>query len=308
MGDPLTTDPLERFELAVRARVGSDADEWLAGVPDLISAMRTEWDLFVTGVARDVDAFGMSIPATKDGTAVFLRLAYPDGWFADETAALDAWNGSGAVRLLASDPRGAHLRTAPSPGTPLSEETNEMRAFRLATEALRSLWIPAPAGLQTLAAEARTWLTELSARYESTHRPFERQLLFDAEQLFRTFIPTQAAPVLLHGDARLGAFVRDGDGAVATDPRPLVGEPAFDAASLLRDRPEQLVADPAAGERQLQARLEQLTDLLDVSASRVKGWAFAVAIDMALVAYEAGDVAGGDLMTEVGRLCQSVTG
>jgi hypothetical protein len=75
---------------------------------------------------------------------------------------------------------------------------------------------------------------------------------------------------------------------------------------LLRDRPQEIVADPAAGRQLLQSRLEQVTDLLDVGASRVKGWAVAVSVDMGLLAYEAGDVPGGELMIELARLCQSI--
>jgi hypothetical protein len=65
--------------------------------------------------------------------------------------------------------------------------------------------------------------------------------------------------------------------------------------------------DPPSARRELQGRLEHLTDLLDVSASRVKGWAYAVAVDVGLLAYEAGDVTGGDLMIEVARQCRSLT-
>ena len=301
------TDPLARFEAAVRARVGAEADPWLEGLPDLIAAMRASWDLLITGPAREVDAFGMTIPATRADEGVLLRMAYPDGWFADETTALEAWNGEGAVRLLEADPRGAHLRAAPTPGTSLGTERNPMRALRLIAEALRTLWIPAPEGLQPLSVEVRAWNAEMPARFESAHRPFERQLLYDAQQLFRAFGPTQSGQVLLHGDARLDAFVLDGDRAIAIDPKPLVGEPAFDVASLLRDKPAELVQDPVAGREQLQARLNQLTDQLDVQPSRVKGWAFAVAVDTGLVAYENGDPDGGDLMLEVARLCQSLT-
>ena len=301
------TDPLARFEAAVRTRVGADADAWLEGLPDLISKMTAGWDLTITGPAREVDAFGMTIPATRADESVLLRIAYPDGWFVDETTALVVWNGEGAVRLLETDQRGAHLRAAPVPGTSLGTERNPMRALRLVSEALRALWIPAPEGLQPLSVEARAWITDMPARFASAHRPFEHQLLLDAQQLFRSFITTQTSQVLLHGDARLDTFVMDGDRAIAIDPKPLVGEPAFDAASLLRDKPGDLVKDPAAGREQLQARLDQLTDLLDVPRSRVKGWAFAVAVDTGLLAYEHGDPNGGDLMVEVAEICQSLT-
>jgi streptomycin 6-kinase len=307
MADPTTTDPLDRFEAAVRARAGADADDWLAGLPDLISAMTATWDLHVTAVANRVDTFGMSIPARRDGERVTLRLAYPDASLADETTALQAWNGMGAVRVLESDPRGAQLRSAPRPGTSLTLERNEMRALRLAVDTLRTLWIPAPAGIRTLAAEVRAWRASIVERFESVHAPFEEHLVRDAETMFRSFAANQASPVLLHGDVRLEGFVLDGERAVALDAKPLVGEPAFDVASLLREGPADLVRDASAGQQRLQARLDQLTDLLEVRPGRVRGWAYAVAVDTGLFAYESGDPDGGDLMIDIARLCQTLT-
>jgi streptomycin 6-kinase len=307
MADPISTDPLERFEAAVRVRVGGDADEWLAAVPDLISSVTGRWDLHVTAVANRIDAFGMSIPARRDSDRMTLRIAYPDAFLADETAALRAWDGAGAVRVLEEDDNGAQLRSSPSPGTALSLERNEMRALRMVADALRQLWITPPDGIQTLAAEVRTWGSSMPERFESVHEPFDEQLMRDAEVMFRSFGPSQMDAVLLHGDVRLDTFLLDGERAVAIDPKPLAGEPAFDVAALLRDGPGDLVRDPAAGRQRLQGRLEQLTDLLDVRASRVRGWAFAVAIDTGLYAYETGDIDGGDLMIEVARLCQSLS-
>jgi streptomycin 6-kinase len=307
MSIPGASDPLDEFRTALGRRVGGEADAWVEALPDLIAEMTSSWDLLVTGTAKDADAFGITIPARRGDERVLMRISYPDGWSLDQTKALHAWDGNGVVRLLEHDPRGAHLRAAPDPGTPLSSERNQMRAFRLAADALRALWIEPPDGLQTVTAEVRAWVAEMSSRFESVHQPFEISLLHEAEQLFRAYMPTQTTKVLLHGDARLDAFVMDGERAVALDPKPLVGEPAFDAGSLLRDRPGELVLDFAAGRALMQSRLEQLTDLLDVSASRVKGWAFAVSVDTGLLAYEAGDTAGGDLMIELARLCQALT-
>jgi streptomycin 6-kinase len=307
MADPISTDPLERFEAAVRVRVGGEAEDWLAQVAELISSVTAAWDLHVTAVANRIDAFGMSIPARRDSERVTLRIAYPDPFLADETAALRAWNGTGAVRILEEDERGAQLRTSPVPGTAVSLERNEMKALRMVAETLRDLWIEPPAGMQTLAAEVRAWGATMQERFESVHQPFDEQLMRDAEVMFRSFGPSQMDAVLLHGDVRLDTFLRDGERAVAIDPKPLAGEPAFDVAALLRDGPAELVRDPAAGRQRLQGRLEQLTDLLDVRASRVRGWAFAVAIDTGLYAYEIADVDGGDLMIEIARLCQSLS-
>jgi streptomycin 6-kinase len=307
MADPISTDPLDRFEAAVRVRVGGEADEWLAQVPELISAVTDAWDLYVTAVANRIDGYGMSIPARRDSDRVSLRIAYPDVFFADETVALRAWDGTGAVKVLEEDERGAQLRTSPSPGTALTLERNEMTALRKVAQTLSDLWIEPPEGMQTLAAEVRAWGATMPERFESVHQPFDEQLMRDAEVMFRSFGPSQMDPVLLHGDVRLETFLLDGERAVAIDPKPLAGEPAFDVASLVRDGPGELVRDPAAGRQRLQARLDQLTDLLEVRASRVRGWAFAVAIDTGLYAYETGDIDGGDLMIEVAKLCQSLS-
>jgi streptomycin 6-kinase len=307
MADPISTDPLDRFEAAVRVRVGGEADEWLAQVPELISAVTDAWDLHVTAVANRIDGYGMSIPARRDSDRVSLRIAYPDAFLADETVALRAWDGNGAVKVLEEDERGAQLRTSPSPGTALTLERNEMTALRKVAQTLSDLWIEPPEGMQTLAAEVRAWGATMPERFESVHQPFDEQLIRDAEVMFRSFGPSQMDPVLLHGDVRLETFLLDGERAVAIDPKPLAGEPAFDVASLVRDGPGELVRDPAAGRQRLQARLDQLTDLLEVRASRVRGWAFAVAIDTGLYAYETGDIDGGDLMIEVAKLCQSLS-
>ena len=64
MADPISTDPLERFEAAVRVRVGAEADPWLERIPDLIASVTAAWDLHVTAVANRIDGFGMSIPAS----------------------------------------------------------------------------------------------------------------------------------------------------------------------------------------------------------------------------------------------------
>src|SRR4029079_533153 len=215
MADPISTDPLERFEAAVRVRVGAEADPCLERTPDLIASVTAAWDLHVTAVANRIDGFGMSIPARRDGERVTVRIAYPDAFLVDETAALRAWNGTGAVRILEEDDRGAQLRTSPTPGTALSLERNEMTALRKVAEALRDLWVEPPVGIQTLAAEVRAWGASLPERFESVHQPFDEQLMRDAEVMFRSFGPNQMDAVLLHGDVRLETFLLDGDHAVA---------------------------------------------------------------------------------------------
>jgi streptomycin 6-kinase len=64
---------------------------------------------------------------------------------------------------------------------------------------------------------------------------------------------------------------------LAIDPKPLVGEREFDAASLLRDRRQQLVKDPRP-QRRVRRRLDQLAADLDLDRERMRGWGIAHAL------------------------------
>jgi hypothetical protein len=58
---------------------------------------------------------------------------------------------------------------------------------------------------------------------------------------------------------------------LAIDPKPLVGDPALDTASLLRDRHDDLCGDPDP-ERRVRWRLDTLVDLLALDRERMRGW------------------------------------
>nr|MDQ3822986.1 aminoglycoside phosphotransferase family protein [Actinomycetota bacterium] len=58
---------------------------------------------------------------------------------------------------------------------------------------------------------------------------------------------------------------------LAIDPKPLVGEREFDAASLLRDRHDRLLADPNP-RAHLRGRVDFLAGELGLDRDRVRGW------------------------------------
>jgi streptomycin 6-kinase len=84
-------------------------------------------------------------------------------------------------------------------------------------------------------------------------------------------------PVVLHQDLHGGNVLRAGGGWRAIDPKPLAGDPAFDAASLLRDRRDELVSDPAAAAR-VRRRLDLLADELGHDRERMRLWALVHAL------------------------------
>ena len=70
---------------------------------------------------------------------------------------------------------------------------------------------------------------------------------------------------------------RGARGWLAIDPKPLVGERAFDCASLLRDRRPELLRDPDPRAR-VRRRLDQLAEELELDRERLRGWVIVHAV------------------------------
>ena len=218
------------------------------------------------------------VPARcEDGTAAVLKVNLPEPESEHEGDALACWDGVGAVRLLArDDKRRALLVERCVPGSPLWE-VEEDEANEIAAGVLVQLWQARPAGeLRSLADEAARWAEGLPATWEKAGRPFERALLDEAVEFLRAAPPREDA-ALLHQDLHGGNVLRSERGWLAIDPKPLVGERAFDVASLLRDRRDELVHDPDAAGR-IQRRLDFLSDRLELDRERARGWGIAHAL------------------------------
>jgi streptomycin 6-kinase len=296
---------LDGFLTEIRARFGDAAEAWAGDAPRLLGRLQERWELELDDPDDDLTN-GLTIPATRAGTdPVTLRLTFPDGWFAEETAALVHWDGRGVTSLIDHDPAGAQLLERPEPGLPLSDEPDEEVAFDRAAGVATKLWIPDPGGITPLGEEAIEWGRTMPGRHHLVGRPFERALVSEAAGLLRELVPTQGGPVLLHGDLRRRTIVSARGGLwLAIDPHPLVGERAFDAASLLRDVGEAELAD--LSKERLRHRVDRLTERLDLDRDRLVRWAIAAGTDQALWSFEGGDATTGERQIQVVRLLRDL--
>jgi streptomycin 6-kinase len=211
------------------------------------------------------------------GDAV-LKVNFPEPESEHEADALASWDGNGAARLLAHDTgRRALLVERCIPGTQLWEVEDEEEANAIAAGVLGRLWEAPPGGeFRLLAREAARWAESLPDRWETAGRPFDRTLLDEAVGFLRAQ-PHPGDEVLLHQDLHGGNILRSARGWLAIDPKPLVGERAFDVASLLRDRREALASEPDAAGR-MRRRLDFFSDRLELDRERVRGWGIAHAL------------------------------
>lgn len=140
-----------------------------------------------------------------------------------EGDALALWAGHGAVRLLRRDvARRALLIERAQPGTDLSALPEDEANEAAVAVALR-LWRPARR------ADPFRSIAERVARdleYVGSH-----ELVPVARSLFASM--SFAETTLMHGDYHHYNVLRSGNGYVAIDPKPLVGEPEFDVPPFL---------------------------------------------------------------------------
>jgi len=214
----------------------------------------------------------LTLPATlPDGRRAVLKLSFPEPESAQEGAALAHWDGEGAVRLLDADPaRNALLVERAEPGTPLWDVEDDEEATVIAASVAAQLWRrPVPDGhpFRILADEAEEWATQLAADWDGLGRPFERRLVDAAATFARELAPSQQQVVLCHQDFQGSNVVRaEREAWLAIDPKPIVGEPAFDVASLLRDRRW------AIRREIVDRRLDVLAAVLGLDRERMRGW------------------------------------
>ena len=247
--------------------------EWLERLPALAAECAEQWNLRL-GAPFEPGHISLVVPAERaDETRAVLKLNFPEPESEHEADALAHWDGRGSVLLLEHDPqRRALLIERCDPGTELWTVEDDEAATGIAASVLRSLWRPAPPDppYRSLAGEAQRWAGELPADWERQGSPFERELLDRALAAIRDLAPSQGPPVVLHPDFHGANVLRaTREPWLAIDPKPLVGEQEFDAASLLRDRRWLLGPESA---RVIRRRLDVLTAELDVDRERMRGW------------------------------------
>jgi streptomycin 6-kinase len=263
--------------------------DWLERLPGLVRACAERWSLEL-GEPYESNTSWVAPAVRADGSHAVLKLNYPDPDTEHEANALAGWNGVGAVRLLEQDQVWrALLVERCEPGTQLWAVADDDEATRIGAAVLRRLWRPREAApYRTLAVEAARWAEELPARWDSLGQPFERRLLDEVIAWIGELAPSQPELVVAHQDLHGGNVLRSTrEPWLAVDPKPLLAEPAFDTASLVRDRRPELVRE-AHPERRLRRRLDLVAAELDLDRERMRGWGIVHAIawngDEAMVA------------------------
>lgn len=267
--------------------------ELLAALPGIVAACCERWEITVGEPFAD-GVVSLVLPATRrDGSEAVLKVPFPDVESRHEPDGLAFWEGRGAVRLIARDGAGgAFLVERLRPGTSLLERPEREAASVIAGIVAALHRPPPPAHPFALLTEvAAAWAVDVPRRWEALRRPFERELVDQA--VAACLAGNEVDPVVLHQDLHAGNVLRDGGGWRAIDPKPLVGDPAFDLASALRDRRPLPAGEADAVVRR---RLDTLSRALGYDRDRMRRWGIAHAL-----AWGVGDDGVDDAMVACAR-------
>lgn len=244
--------------------------EWLSRLPGIVGTCIREWSLTRVGEPFPYAFASIAMPVRFGDADAVLKVQFPDRESRHEAAALDLWDGDGAVRLLAHDARRSALVIERCrPGSPLSELELDA-ALDVACDLFPRLWKPAGAPFTALADEAAWWAESLEADWSLLGQPFSRSLLDAALDAIRTLSASQPEAVLVHQDMHALNILRSQrEPWLVIDPKPLVGERAFGIAALVRGD------ELGRGRKNLLRRFDRLTADLSIDRGRARGWCLA---------------------------------
>ncbi|MFH8364288.1 aminoglycoside phosphotransferase family protein [Streptomyces anulatus] len=277
-------EPPQRLVRALGEMYGdAAAADWLDALPALTEQALTAGDgLTVERVAAPGGRSSLVVLVRRaDGTPAALKIAPPVAGPGLERAALEHWNGWGAVKPLDApelDASGALLLERLHHEVSL-RSLPEAKALLEAAGTLRRLWVEPPTGHAFESVAGRTDRQSAGMRAAAEADP-ELAPLVDAALSARAEL-VEGSPelLLLHGNFRQSK-VLSGERApwLTVGPEPLVGERAYDLARLVRDRVEDLIASPG-GPVTARRRVKRLAESLEVEQARLHGWTLFRAVE-----------------------------
>jgi streptomycin 6-kinase len=205
-----------------------------------------------------------------DGRNAVLKIQKPHRESEHEAAALERWDGDGAIRLLDQDvDEHALLLERCVPGTPLSGA--RAQGMDVLIGLLPRLW-KSPEGFSTIEDD----VPHLEEDIEGAR---DERLKDAALSYLRELVPSQGERVLvnqdLHGDNVLAA---EREPWLVIDPKPLAAERELSAASIVRSN------ELGHSKRDVVYRLDRLCSDLGLDRERSIGWTV-----MHTVAWSGGD-------------------
>lgn len=255
-----------------------DNDEWrgwIARLPGLLAEVGARWSLEIGAPYEPGGMCSWVAPArNRAGDSLALKLGVRHFEAEHEIEGLRFWAGDGAARLydaFTTDDTCVLLLERCVPGVSLKATLPEEEQDGVIAGLLRRLHREPPPGhpFRPLQSMCDEWGAEFAEDAERFPDKVDAGLVRAGLEIFRSYAATADRHVLLctdlHADNVLAA---QREPWLAIDPKPYVGDPAYDAAQHMLNCPERLETDPIG-------LCHRMAELMDLDARRVQMWLFA---------------------------------
>jgi streptomycin 6-kinase len=256
--------------LAATCRTTPERSAWLEQLPNVIRELQRRWALVLEAPfdGNEVSCSWVAPVVHAGANRAVLKLGMPHMEGEHEIQALRFWNGDAAVRLLEADENlNAMLLERCEPGTSLRHLPEPEQDVVIAG-LLHRLWRVPPASypFRPLADMTAQWASETLA--DRARWP-DAGLVQEGLRLFEELPRTSPTHVLLATDLHAGNVLRaQREPWLVIDPKPFVGDPAYDATQHLFNCEGRMRANP-------DATISRFADLLELDDMRVRLWMFA---------------------------------
>jgi len=249
--------------------------EWIARLPAFVAELTERWSLQLGASYKPGGMCSWVAPARNAvGDELVLKMGIRHSEAEHEIDGLRFWNGDGTARLYDSyttNDTCVLLLERCTPGHSLKRMLPEEAQDEVIAWLLRRLWKEPRPGhpFRPLQSMCDEWGDGLVEEAKSQPERMDAGLVQATLAVFRAYAGTADRHVLLctdlHGDNVLAA---QREPWLVIDPKPYVGDPAYDAVQHMLNCIERVEADP-------HTFCQRMAGLLDVESERVRTWLFA---------------------------------
>jgi len=262
----------DAFHKQIIAHYGPQGEDWLADLPNIISACEAMWRVNINRTPVENLSWNfISHALLENGRPAIVKIGPPEKEFYTEMEALDHFNGKRMVRLIAEDAElRAMLMEAVVPGTSLRQiqKEDDREATKIGASVIRDVLMPVP-GNHSLPLLA-DWAEVLTRVQGCLAEPVTRNRVTKAQHIFHALDSSKDKDMLIHGDLHHDNILFDEKrGWLAIDPKGLIADPAYNGARFMMNW-----WDTTPHTDLIKRRIDLFTSITGFDEERLIGWAY----------------------------------
>ena len=262
----------DHFITCIKRWYGKEGEQWLKHLPEHIEKCAVRWDLKIGIAMPNLSANYVCNAQLADGTEVILKMSPHKKPVMEMEALEHLTSHPGIINLIYSDEDlAAMVLEKVQPGTSLVEvqKKDDEEAIRIAAPIIRDVVADEP---------SKHHLRTVSEEMKVIHEMYKKgiwddetmAMLTKAIAIQKKLESTKKEDKLIHGDLHHDNILFDEKkGWLAIDPKGRIGDPAYNAARIMRN-----YWDTEPTESLVRKRIEILAETLGFSQSRIASWTY----------------------------------